>query len=211
MTSGSSRCKACTRQRSSLRVAYWRWKKRPAEASKFTGNTFLTCSQRRKKLSSLAKESCRQKKRLQRMTEKIRASIRNNGVALTPSLENDIKTIVEKQTNDMEKILPPGSFKQLFWKQQAKALKARNLQGMSWHPVIIMWALNIKLISSAAYHAIRSSGFLVLPSERSLRDYTHFFHNKSGFAKEVNNMLVKEYALLGTSDIDKHVVIVWMK
>ena len=43
---------------------------------------------------------------------------------------------------------------------------------MRWHPRMIKWCLNIKLHSSAAYEAIRESGFISLPSSRTLRDYT---------------------------------------
>lgn len=39
---------------------------------------------------------------------------------------------------------------------------------------------------------MRSTGFIKLPSERTLRDYTHYFHSKTGFQKEVNNQLIKE-------------------
>ena len=52
--------------------------------------------------------------------------------------------------------------------------------------------LNMKLLSSAAYHTLHSSGFVKLLSERTLRDYTHFFQSKSGFQVEVEQMLMKE-------------------
>ncbi len=37
---------------------------------------------------------------------------------------------------------------------------------------MIKWCVNLKLISSSAYNALRTSGFLKLPSERTLRDYS---------------------------------------
>ena len=57
---------------------------------------------------------------------------------------------------------------------------------------MIRWCLNLKLLSSAAYHAMRSAGFIKLPSERTLRDYTHYFRSKTGFQEEVNDQLRKE-------------------
>lgn len=63
---------------------------------------------------------------------------------------------------------------------------------MRWHPLIIRWCLNLKLISSAAYHATRSAGFIKLPSERTLRDYTHYFKSRAGFQLEVNQQLQNE-------------------
>ena len=63
---------------------------------------------------------------------------------------------------------------------------------MRWHPLLIRWCLNLKLISSAAYHATRSAGFIKLPSERTLHDYTHYFKSRAGFQIEVNQQLQKE-------------------
>lgn len=54
------------------------------------------------------------------------------------------------------------------------------------------WCLNIKLLSSSAYHCLRTAGFIKLPSERTLRDYTHIFKSKTGFQTEVEEMLRKE-------------------
>ena len=52
---------------------------------------------------------------------------------------------------------------------------------MKWHPTMIKWCLNLKLLSSSAYSAMRTSGFLTLPSERTLRDYVHYFQSRPGF------------------------------
>ena len=54
------------------------------------------------------------------------------------------------------------------------------------------WCLNLKLLSSSAYHCLSTSGFVKLPSERTLRDYTHVFKSTTGFQTEVDNMLREE-------------------
>ena len=63
------------------------------------------------------------------------------------------------------------------------------------------WCLNLKLLSSAAYHSLRSSGFVKLP-ERTLRDYTHFFKSKPGFQVEEEQILMKEIRVDTMSDYD---------
>ena len=60
------------------------------------------------------------------------------------------------------------------------------------HSLAHRWCLNLKLLSSAAYHSLRSSGFLTLPCERTLRDYTHLFKADTGFQSCVDEMLTKE-------------------
>ena len=52
--------------------------------------------------------------------------------------------------------------------------------------------MHVKYRSSSAYHAIRSTGVLTLPSERTLRDYTHYTKERCGFQKYINLELVKE-------------------
>ena len=47
-------------------------------------------------------------------------------------------------------------------------------------------------MSSSAYHAMRTSGFVTMPSERTLRDYTNYFKTQSGYQVEVNRQLQKE-------------------
>ena len=54
------------------------------------------------------------------------------------------------------------------------------------------WCLHLKFISSGAYHALRKSGMITLPSERTLCDYTHWMPAKIGFMPEVDTQLVKE-------------------
>ena len=51
------------------------------------------------------------------------------------------------------------------------------------------------MLSTSAYYALRSSGFLKLPSERTLKDYTNYFTNKPDFQDEVDQQLVGEIPL----------------
>ena len=78
---------------------------------------------------------------------------------------------------------------------------------MKWHPMMIRWCLNLKLLSSSAYHALRTSGFLKLPSERTLRDYTHFIKTRSGFQDEVDSMLIREARLSDLPEWKRYVVL----
>ena len=53
-------------------------------------------------------------------------------------------------------------------------------------------AYDYKLLSSAAYHAMRTSGFITLPSEITLRDYINYIKSVPGYQKEVINMMENE-------------------
>ena len=47
-------------------------------------------------------------------------------------------------------------------------------------------------MSSSAYRAIRTAGFISLPSERTLRDYSNYIKCKAGFQLELNQQRHKE-------------------
>ena len=49
-----------------------------------------------------------------------------------------------------------------------------------------------KLLSGDAYYAPRTSGFLKLPSERTLRDYLQYFSSKPGFQSDIHQQLLEE-------------------
>lgn len=60
---------------------------------------------------------------------------------------------------------------------------------------MIHWCLNLKLLSTSAYRALQTSGFVKLPSERTLQDYTHYVKARMGFQEDVEAELVKEVGL----------------
>ena len=109
--------------------------------------------------------------------------------------------------SEVKRAFPEGSFRRLFWEHQLKASSVKDSRQMRWHPCMIRWCLNLKLLSSSAYHSLRTSGFIKLPSERTLRDYTHFIKSQSGFYNELDKMLATEAGLERLPEWQKHVVL----
>ena len=67
---------------------------------------------------------------------------------------------------------------------QAKALNMPSKQ-MRWHPLILKWCLRMYCKSHSMYTELRESGFLKLPSGRTLSDYKNFCSSKSGWQTSV--------------------------
>lgn len=91
--------------------------------------------------------------------------------------------MVQVMDENSDKVLnefPEESFQRLFWQQQLANAKKKGPNQYRWHPMIVKWCLNMRLISGASYHAMRTSGFISLPSERSLRDYTNYIKATPG-------------------------------
>ena len=63
---------------------------------------------------------------------------------------------------------------------------------MRWHPAIIKWCIFLKSKSSSTYDALKNSGFITLPSERTLFDYTNITRKGTGFQADIVEMLINE-------------------
>ena len=77
--------------------------------------------------------------------------------------------------------------------------------------MMIKWCLNLKWMSSSAYSALRTSGVLTLPSQRILRDYTHFIKPEVGFSDEVDIQLLNEARLESGRNGECYVCLILMK
>lgn len=78
-------------------------------------------------------------------------------------------------------------FRRIFWDEQLKALqtKANSLASFSNKMVLTPK-------STSAYHALRSTGVLTLPSDRTLFDYSDWISCEIGFQTKMNHQLLKE-------------------
>ena len=123
------------------------------------------------------------------------------------ALEYDFKYIMNVMTDKIHTEYPEGPFKRIFWDQQLQAANTKDRNQIRWHPAIIKWCLHLKFISSGAYHALREAGVITLPSERTLRYYTHWMPAKVGFMPEVDTQLVKEANI--SEEKDRYVVLCW--
>ena len=88
---------------------------------------------------------------------------------------------------------------------QVAASKAKK-NGIRWHPLFVRWCLNIMLTSSKTYEILKDSGFIYLPSQRTLKDYTHWTKLKSGFNAEVFNYLKSEAKVDKMADWERWVI-----
>lgn len=209
----TGKCANCVSYRATLRTMHTRWQKNTASSpSKYTSTSshtnfrYLTTPQKRKRMTSLRARVTSAERKVNNLMEKIKDSTDVQGVTVDDYLHRDLSQIMEEHTPSIIEQFPQGSFKRLFWEQQREALRSNSRQ-MRWHPTMIKWCLNIKLRSSTAYEAIRDSGFISLPSSRTLRDYTHHMKIGTGFLPEVTEQLLKEAKMDSLKLHEKHVAL----
>ena len=105
---------------------------------------------------------------VQKLRLRIKESAESIGVNVDEPLHCDLLSIMEKENDSVKDKFPEGTFRRLFWEEQLKAAKVNDSRQMRWHPMMIRWCLNLKLLSSSTYHSLRTYGFIKLPSERTL-------------------------------------------
>lgn len=74
---------------------------------------------------------------------------------------------------------------------------------MRWHPLVLKWCLRIYSKSHSIYTDLRESGFLKLPSGRTLSDYKNFCSSKSGWQVSVLDAMRSNFAKQNISEVGK--------
>lgn len=190
------KCTACKTYRATLRTLYNRYLHRSSDkisdVSSHVNIRYMNTPEKKAKISKLKKRAQSAERELSKLQAVVKQLSEKQGECVDDVLHGDLVSIMKENSNEIAKTYPEGSFKRLFWEEQFRAANVKDSRAMRWHPLIIRWCLNLRLISSAAYHATRTAGFIKLPSERTLRDYTHYFKSRAGFQLEVNQQLQKE-------------------
>jgi hypothetical protein len=151
----------------------------------------------------------KQKRKIELLEEKVKRLTEASGVVVDKEMHDDLTSIMDEMTEEVENKFDENSFERVFWNQQLQAKQVKDHRQMRWHPALIKWCLSLKMLSSSSYRALRSSGILVLPSERTLRDYTHWMKSDPGFSDSVDRELVKEAKIDHVADFQKHVCLVF--
>ena len=206
-----AKCPKCVQYRGTLRKAHYRWvaqkkmspKRRTSSTSRINFRLLNTPEKqqwyRNLKVRSVAAER-KLKKAMKKLTHE-------HGVNLDPQLHDDLTSVMNELTGEIQQKYPEDSFRRLFWEQQLQVLKAKDRRQVRWHPALIKWCLHLKFKSSSSYDALRSTGVLTLPSERTLRDYTHWMKSEVGFQSVVSEQLIMEADV--KEEKDKYVVLVF--
>ena len=90
-----------------------------------------------------------------------------------------------------------------------QAARQSDSSQMRWHPQVIRWCLHLRLVSGGGYRLLPESGLMRLPSERTLRDYTHYVPPQTGFQNGVPGQLAREAKLDELEDWQKFVCLTY--
>ena len=169
----------------------------------------LSTPEKKERLSRLHYTLRSANRHIARLEAQLEEAAATAGVTLDVETHFDIQQIMTDNSAVILDRYPPDSFGRIFWQQQMKASKAKTASSMKWHPMMIKWYLHIRHISSGGYGALGKSSCLSLPSQRTLRDYTHYATVTSGFSMAVDQQLI-DAAHIGTCEDRKKCVVLLM-
>ncbi len=207
----SLRCQKCTDYRRTLnamacRVCQSKSTDRTAPSS-HTNYRYLSSPEKNDRLRQLHQENRSAHKKIERLKAKLADVIAKRGVSLESETTSDLHQVMQDEEQQALSKFPPGSFQYVFWQQQKEAASRKDSRGMRWHPAMIKWCLYLRHHSSKAYEMIRQSGCIHLPSQRTLRDYSHCVKSGAGFSAAVDCQLMQAAGLASCEAWEKLVVL----
>lgn len=145
------------------------------------------------------------RKQVQKLKAKIADISERRAVQVSKEMHDDRSKIMWENVSQIGKEYPPESFPHLFWEQQMKAASVKDARAMRWHPLMVKWCLYLQHKSSGAYELLRESGVIKLPSQRTLKDYTHYIQAAPGFSPKVDQQLMEAAELATCPEFKKYV------
>ena len=124
------------------------------------------------------------------MKNRAKELMEKEGIRVSKAMDGDLKQILKNNFSEIAAKFPANSFQRVFWNQHSESASCKNVRGVRWHPAMIRWCLYLRHLSGKAYETLRNTGVLQLPSQRTLRDYTHYVPATIGFSHQVDKMLM---------------------
>ena len=177
------------------------------QAGSKTNFRYLSTPEKRQRYSNVRAEMEANKRKVEQLKAKVTKMTKRDGILIDEDLDKDLREIMMDPDNTDEIMRKYGadSFECVLWQQQKEAASQKQRSQIRWHPMLIRWCLHLIFISSSAYDALRSSGIIILPSERTLRDYSNWMPAKPGFTPDVDRQLMKEAKIDEIPEYTKYV------
>jgi len=181
---------------------------RPTSAVSHVNYRYLLTPEKDQRLRELHSQHRNTTKCLKRLQHKLAVMIEEKGISVDESVHGDLTQIMNECADKVAAEHQVGSLARVFWEQQLKAASCKDQRQMRWHPLMVKWCLYLRHQSSSVYETMRKSGCLLLPSQRTLRDYTHYTNTMVGFSDEVDQQLMEAADISSLSEHQKCVAII---
>ncbi|XP_071855332.1 uncharacterized protein [Apostichopus japonicus] len=205
----TQRCDLCNHYRTALYVKRNRLRGtvgNPTNLTSHVRNDLLSSPQKKLKLKLLERKKDSLCTTISKLEDQIKRIFEVEGIKLDHEKDLFLKGIFMNEEDSMKSKIKPGSPQFLLWEQQKNNLMKPSNR-WRWHPEIIKWCVAVHGKSPAAYNLIRQSGFLTLPSLKTINKYIHFCKSGVGFIPEVFQKVSSEIGPT-TGDISENVTLI---
>ena len=204
-------CKQCLSFWASLRVSsahlQMRLTAKRTNPSSRVPYSVLSKEELQTRMSNVHNELRRILKQRDRLKQRLEIVVKTQGIAVDEQIHDDLKQIIKKEGNKLMESTTPNSFQRVFWQQQLDAASREDARGMRWHPLMIRWCIYLRHQSQGAYETLRECKCISLPSQRTLRDYTHHIKPTIGFSAGVDSQLYHAAKLDWCEEREKYVIL----
>lgn len=205
------KCLPCKRHRNTLHAITARINRRKTSdstsVSSHVNYAHLSSPEKKQRLSKMHQALRTCQRRVSRLQIRLSETTAEVGEVVSQDTHESLVSIMAECESSICEKFPSDSFGRIFWEQQKKAASLSTASGMRWHPLMIKWCIHLRHHSSGCYEALRKSGCLSLPSQRTLRDYTHIAAAASGFSAAVDQQLIDAAELATCPEWKKCVVV----
>lgn len=140
------KCISCQKYRSTLSSAYSRFMKRQSDkltdTSSHVNVRYMTTPEKKSKTNKTRRRTQDAEQEVKRLRKKVEKLTQKHGEKIDTDLHEELLSIMNEKTHEVQGVYPEGSFGRLFWEEQLRATKAKDPRQVHWHPLIIRWCLN---------------------------------------------------------------------
>lgn len=181
-------CPACSQLRKAIKLRQMRAATFKGSPHPKTKNNCLNTPQTKRKLFKLGKSKKNADRKVKYYKDKMKVLLMKQGVLVDKELHEDLKFIL-KGSEGKAKL---STMQKIFLREQLKAASVKGKSGMRWHPLLIRLALQVHMVSPAAYDALCGTGIIQLPSRRTLFDYSHHSKSEEGISIAAITEILKD-------------------
>ena len=81
--------------------------------------------------------------------------IDKEGITLVEEDAGDVLSIASELETMVQDHYSEDTPQRIFWEQQKAYNNLKDKRQMRWHPLVLRFALNLKYVSTSAYHAVK--------------------------------------------------------
>ena len=83
-------------------------------------------------------------KKLSQLQSRLKVAIEQQAAEIDDLVTEDLSQMMHEEEAQMQSLFPKGSFQQVFWQQQKRALQQKHRCGIRWHSLMICFCLYLQ-------------------------------------------------------------------